>query len=188
MPHHSILSAQPYLHSVAVPGIIDPQCSPPNTKPRVGHSTTTKALSAKMPETPLLEGPCLAGRPEPTPSTGDQPRHLRLELAHLGTEGVVLGRFRTALVRPQALKRAVSPRLAPSGQMRGVQLGPPDPYGRGGSVLFRPSGPVSLRLAGANRTGWGRPDRDAPVTSPQARAASNRASNRLQARSACASW
>ena len=50
-----------------------------------------------------------------------QPRHLRLELAHLGTEGVVLGRFRAALLRRQTLERAVTPRLAPSGQVRGVQ-------------------------------------------------------------------
>ena len=50
-----------------------------------------------------------------------QPRHLRLELAHLGTEGVALGRLRPPLVRRQALKRAATPGIAPSGQMRGVQ-------------------------------------------------------------------
>ena len=46
-----------------------------------------------------------------------QASHLRLELADLGTEGVVLGRFRAALLRRQALKRPTAPR----GQMRSVQ-------------------------------------------------------------------
>ena len=50
-----------------------------------------------------------------------QSSDLRLELAHLGTEGVVLGRFRATLLRRQALRRAAPARLAPCGQMRGVQ-------------------------------------------------------------------
>ena len=52
----------------------------------------------------------------------------------------MLDRFRTALVRRQALKRTVTPGLAPSGQMRGVQpLTAKEP-----SDLARPCTPVRL--------------------------------------------